>query len=133
MITTKILKRGCDQEMLYGRKLDDVIPMFNSDMIGHRTYILAMNGDEIVGVVSLTEETLWHPNSVGVGYISTHIMHRNKGISKLLVDALFKYASHTKRNISNSIYKPDGEQYLRHVMARTAKQYPNLILFEREA
>lgn len=133
MFAINILKHGTDQETLYGRNLDAVIPMFNSDMIGHRTYILAQKGDEIVGVVSLTESTIWHENCLGVGYISTHVNYRNQGICKLLVDALFKYAKKSKRNISNSHYKPDGERYLRHVMQRTAARYQGVTLFERDA
>mgnify|MGYP002757969590 CR=1 FL=1 len=110
----------------------DRIPFFTPGMIGCRTFIAVYMGEKVIGIASLTEETVWMENAIGVGYISTHVDHRNQGVSKLLVDAVFDYAKETKRGISNTRYEPDGELYLKPVIQRTALKYPSVKFVERE-
>lgn len=107
------------------------IQFFSGDVIDWRTYIVAYLENRVVGVVSLVEETKCYLNSVGVGFISTHIDYRNQGVAKALVEALFAFAALRGKNLANTAYEPLGELYLERVMQRTALQYPDVVLYER--
>ena len=131
MITTRILKTHDEQIEFLSKDLKPFIPFFTVCMMGFRTYIVALEDNAVVGLVSLTEETLWHENCLGVGFVSTHVNHRNKGVSTALVKALFEYARTSGKGISNTKYEPDGEKYLKPVMTRVAAAHSDVKFIER--
>lgn len=119
------------QSML--RKIEQhSIPFFMEMLLDWRTYVVVYEGNRIVGMAGLLEHAVRCDNSIGIAFISTHKDHRNRGIAKILVDAVFKYAQDTGKNLANTEYEPDGEKYLRHIMHRTAEKYPKVKLFEYE-
>jgi GNAT superfamily N-acetyltransferase len=107
------------------------ISFFDPDMMGQRTLLVAYNDNVVVGIAAIVEKTVWYPNALGIGYISTHDDHRNIGVATALVTALFDYAKKSCKHISNTPYEPDGERYLKHVMHRISNNYPSVTLYER--
>jgi GNAT superfamily N-acetyltransferase len=134
-IEVRIIKTYEDLYILRDADVGDHIWNFNRHNLNtqSRTYFAALRGEQLVGVAAISETTVWHENSIGVGYISTHDEYKQGGVSKAIVEALFQYAKSSKRNISNSRYEPDGELYLRRMMTAAAARHPEVILFERDA
>lgn len=125
----KILKDATEKEILKNVGYGDI--KFFDKPREDRTYLAAVEGEKVLGLISVDEATARIENSVGIGYVSVHREHKSKGVSRLLVKELFEYAHQVGKNIANSGYEPQGRQRLRHVMRRTATMFPTVQLFER--
>lgn len=121
-----------DKESMLRKIERGSIPFFTEMLMDWRTYVVVYDGNRVVGMAGLLEHSVRCDNSIGIAFISTHKKHRNRGIAKMLVDAVFKYAQDSGKNLANTEYEPDGEKYLRHIMHRTAEKYPKVKLFECE-
>lgn len=107
------------------------VPFFSKDLIRHRTYIAALDGRQVLGLACVTESSMRIPGALGVSFVSTHPQHRHQGVATRLVQGLFDFARNEAKGIANTAYEPDGERWLRHVFARQAQQYPDVVLYER--
>lgn len=107
------------------------IPFFNTELIRHRSYIAAMDGSQVLGLVCVTEDSMRIPGALGVSFVSTHPEHRNQGVARELVRSLFEFARSERKGIANTAYEPDGDTWLRHVFARNAQAFPDVVLYER--
>lgn len=127
----RILRSREEKCFLYNQNLDDVMSFFDSDLVMHRTYIVALEKGNVVGLVCMREEGMWVPNALHIGYVETHPAHRNKGIATKLVEQLFLFASAEKKAISNTKYEPQGQLWLQPVMQAAAIRHPAVALHER--
>lgn len=107
------------------------IKYLNYDLVDSRTYIVALNQGEVVGVVSLVDKSFRINNAIGVGFVSVHQDYKHQGIAKKLVEALFSYAKGLKKHISNTPYEPEGLLWLKPAMTRNAALNPEVLLYER--
>lgn len=105
---------------------------FQLEALDIRTLLVAQLDQCIVGITSFHKNSFRVENAVGVGYISTHTNYRNLGVATAMVKALFTQAQLQGKAIANTPYEPDGEIYLRHVMARTWNRFPDVELIERD-
>jgi GNAT superfamily N-acetyltransferase len=131
MFDTCILRDAADKALLRHQDLDDAFQFFDRERIPHRTYVAVLEEGRVVGLAALLESSGRHPGALGVGFIETHAHHRQRGIGKLLVEGLFQFARQEGKAIANTEYEPDGERYLKHLMAAAAQRYPDVTLFER--
>lgn len=130
MFKTLVLRTRAEKAILR-EELEEEFFYFDRRVLNMRTYVVVLEKDEIVGMVALTENSMWADNAFGVGFIETHAEHRQRGISKLLVDGLFRLARKDGKAISNTPYTPNGFEWLRPVMHEAAQRYPDVKLHER--
>lgn len=131
LMKIRVLRTIREKLPLWDDKSLKDIPFFSTDVIRHRAYIAAMQGQKIVGMACVTEDSMRIPGALGVSFVSTHPDHRNQGIAKQLVQALFEFARSERKGIANTAYEPDGEAWLRHVFARQAQAFPDVAFYER--
>jgi GNAT superfamily N-acetyltransferase len=131
MITTRILKTYDEQAQYINESLKPFIPFLSVSLMGFRTVVVALENNVVVGIASLTEESSWHADCLGVGYVSTHKHYRDQGVATALAKAIFQYAHDIGKGISNTKYEPDGIMYLQKVMTRLATEYKNVKFIER--
>lgn len=131
-LTVRLLRSREEKAPLAIPAQDEKIPFLGYDLLEHRCFLTAFQGEKVVGVVSLVMDSHRIPGALGVGFVSTHSDHRNQGVSRTLVQALFELACQRRQAIANTSYEPDGDRWLRHVMHRTAKAYPQVEFFERD-
>lgn len=133
MHTVKIIKSDNDKLIFNNTyHLGRYIDFFSYDYVAHRNYIAVIDDGNIIGLAGFVDVSFRTPGSIGVSFISTHGEFRNQGVSKLLIDGLFKYAQSLNLNISNTCYEPDGLLYLKHTMTNVQLKYPTVKLFERD-
>lgn len=104
---------------------------FVQDVINCRQFVLALDGNKIVGMISFVDHSLWMPNGLGIGKAQVHSKYRNQGICTKMVEMLFEYADAHWDGIAVSPYEPDGERWLKPLIARYSKRYPALKILER--
>lgn len=121
-----------ENQWLHLADLDFTEFKFVEKVINCRQYVLALDNNSIVGVLSFVEHSMWMPNGIGIGKIQVHRNYRNQGICTGLVHILFEFANTYWDGIVVSPYEPDGEKWLKHIIARYSKQYPDLKILERE-
>jgi hypothetical protein len=133
MFQTRVLRTRAEKAILRKEVLEDDFFYFDLDVLNNqnRIYVVVVEGDEVVGMVSVVDETMWAHNALGVGFLETKAEHRKRGICKLLVDGLFQLAQGDGKDISNTPYSPNGFEWLKPVMHETAKRYPEVRLYER--
>lgn len=86
-------------------------------------YVTAYNNKDILGICKFAYWDL--SQKYAVSYLSTNIDYRKQGISKLILEQLFKYFSETYPNetLHWSGYSIEGWKYLRPSMRIVAKKY----------
>lgn len=131
-LTVRLLSTREEKSVLLTPGLTQRIRFLDHDLMAHRSFLVAFDKDEVVGVISLVMDSHRIPGALGVGFVSTHDDHRNRGVSKVLVKALFELAVHRNQAIANTSYEPEGELWLKHVMRRTAALYPEVDFYERD-
>lgn len=131
MFQTRVLRTRAEKAVLRNVEMEDDFFFFDMSVLDMRTYVVVMEKDEVVGMVAVVDESMWVKNALGVGFVETKAEHRQRGISKLLVDGLFSLARNDGKAISNTPYSPNGFDWLRPVMKETAQRYPDVRLHER--
>lgn len=101
------------------------------EVVQSRLFVLALEGNKIVGMISFVDRSLWMPQGLGIGKVQVHSKYRNQGICTHMIEMLFEYANKYWDGIAVSPYEPDGERWLKPLIARYSKQYPSLKILER--
>ncbi len=132
MFNTLVLRNREEKAILRDPELAEKFSCFNPDMVNFRTYVVALEAGKVVGMVALLDQTMRMENAVGVGFVESHLDHRNRGIARVLVDGLFQYARKSRKAIANSAYTSDGRKWLQPLIKEAAERYPDVPLHERE-
>ncbi len=93
-------------------------------------YIIAYNNDDILGVCQFA---YWGSGGhYAISYCSTNRDYLSMGVSKRILEELFKYFSETYPNetLNFSGYSIDGWRYLRKYILEYSKKY-NVKIFEK--
>jgi GNAT superfamily N-acetyltransferase len=93
--------------------------------IQHEFDIVATVGGKIVGVAGM-QQSPHEERVIWVTYVSVDPEFRSNGIATQLVTRVFEYARKHNQRIRGSSYTEMGEQYLKQVFERTAKQFPDV-------
>lgn len=109
------------------------LPLFKPHFAAIRSFIVAVCGDEVQGLVCFSEESARMPGCMGVGFVTTHPNHRRQGVASTLVDELFAFAQAHGKGVVNSSYEQACEQWIRPVFERTAKRFPQLPFWDAQA
>lgn len=110
--------------------LQDHFQFFDDAVKAHRSYILAIESGEVVGLCVYRPESGRFPGYVGLGVIETRKDRRHQGISRLLADALMQTAASLSRGLCVGHYEPDGERWLKPVFAKLKESYPDVAVLE---
>ncbi len=131
--TVRVLRTAEEKQALRaGDCLERDIPHFSEEVLNWRSYLAAFEGDQVVGLVGFVENSLRVPGALGVGFISTHRAHRQRGVARALVNALFEWALEQGKAIANTDYEPDGLKWLKPLMLEQARMTPTVQLIERQ-
>lgn len=128
---TRVLRTADEKSCLWDEAVQSGFTLFDQNMLSHRTYIVAFEAQAVVGLVCLVESSARIPGALGIGFLETHRLHRNRGVAKALVNGLFEFASRQGKHIANTSYEPDGERWLAPLMRSAAQRYPHVALHER--
>ena len=126
----RILRESASKRVLRQESLEEAIPFFDIEMVSHRSYLAAIESGCVVGLVSFVESSMRVPGALGVGFVSTHSGHRGCGVARRMLEALYELAAHENKPIAMSAYEPDGERWLRPLLAKLSLQNPHVRLFE---
>jgi ribosomal protein S18 acetylase RimI-like enzyme len=131
MVEVRILGSAEDKAVL-GRQsdLEYKMPYFLKDVVSRRTYVAAFQGPKVIGLLAINRLES-NPQALWVSFVSTHTDHRNRGVASRLVAELFTMARRKGQPIVCTAYQELGRKYLRHVMRRTAKAYPDVSFTEQ--
>jgi GNAT superfamily N-acetyltransferase len=130
LFETRILRTAREKAVLH-QHVGEGFTFFDKEMTNHRSYVAAFECGTIVGLVCIVETSARIPGALGIGYIETHLEHRQKGVAKALVARLFDFARAQDKAIANTHYEDDGLRWLAPLMQATALQYPDVTLHER--
>jgi len=131
MFEIRVLRSREEKVLLRKPEMEDEFFFYDQQVLDMRTYVVVIEKDEVVGMVAVVDQSMWVPNALGVGFVETKAEHRQRGISKLLIEGLFELARKDGKAISNTPYSPHGLQWLKPVMHKTAERYPDVLLHER--
>jgi GNAT superfamily N-acetyltransferase len=99
-------------------------------------YYCAFNNEKIVAILKLKTggfDSMWHKGWCNwLCYCSVDTDYKGQGISKILVEMMFKFAKEKNINILGSGYTKEGFDRLKPVLARYAKKYGVDFLDDRE-
>lgn len=95
----------------------------SDDFRKHCRFIIAYNNIDILGICQFAYYDM--TDHYAISYCSTNDDYFQKGISKRLLETLFKYFSETYPNetLYFSGYSPEGWNYLRKYILEFAKKY----------
>lgn len=128
----RLLRSDLDKCFLRGRRsLEDCMPFFNHDLVGFRSYMVAVQGEEVLGMLAFVEESNWMPRSFGVGFISTHLQHREQGVASTLVRELFKLAFREGKGIVMTPVEPAVREFFEPALATIAAAFPAVQYLQR--
>lgn len=105
---------------------DDIFPYLAKEDEKH-IYFCSMHKNKIVGMIKLKvggTESLFHTGWKNwICFISILPEYQGKGISRKLIQAMFKYAKEKKLNILSSSYSNEGFIKIRKVLREESKNY----------
>lgn len=105
---------------------DDVFEwdnLISRSMVPFRSYLVALNGETVVGVVCFVQQTIKRADCLGLASVGVHPSYRNQGVATLLAHHLFQHAELHGIDVMNAHYEPMGEMYLKPAMRRAVMSY----------
>lgn len=128
----KLLRSDLDKYFLHGRRtLEDSIKFFLQDTVLHRSYLVAAQGEEVRGMIGFVEESAWMPQAFGIGFISTHREHREEGVARALLNALFELATKEGKGIVMSAFDEKCPSAFQLSVGSTAAANPQVPFCQR--
>lgn len=96
--------------------------MFLDDTVfGYRSYLVAKEAGEVVGVICFKDRIIGDDLAFGIGFVESKL--KNQGVAKQMIDHLFKLAKEQKRKIRPGTYTDNGEMYIHKVFDKLSTQY----------
>lgn len=105
---------------------DDIFP-YLAKKDEKNIYFCSMHKDKIVGIIKLKvggDESLFYAGWKNwICYVSILPEYQNKGISRKLIQLMFKYAKEKKIKILSSSYTSEGFKKIRKVLREESKNF----------
>lgn len=95
---------------------------------GSRMFFVAHNDEDILGVLSHSNQKTKHKTLLTVVSVSETYLGNN--ISGLLVEELMKWSENHNKIIVNTDYTEDGNAYLKEKIKNLQKKHPNTLWLE---
>jgi len=133
MLSTQLFRSEADNSAAFSNKYEEMegsLDCFERRQVANRTFLAAMEGNRVVGLVCIMESSRRVPGAITICYVSVREDRRNQGVAKLLVRALFEFAKVEGFSIANTQYEDDGQLYLRRVLEATAISTPEVAFHE---
>jgi predicted N-acetyltransferase YhbS len=133
MLTTKILRSDADKAALFTSQYDEMertLVYFERRTVQDRTFLVALDGEQVIGIVCIKESSRRVPGALTISYVSVREDRRKKGVGKLLVKALFEFAKVEGFSIANTQYDDDGQLYLRPLLEAAALVTTEVVFHE---
>lgn len=111
-------------------ELEAELVYYNRHLTSHRLFILAMEGEKVVGMVCLKDGSTRVPGALALTFVSVRSSHRQQGVAKLLVSHLFAFAKARGQAIANTQYEEEGQLYLRPLLEGAAASNPDVVFHE---
>lgn len=94
-------------------------------------YIVAVEHDEIIGVIMLTvdgqEMTCWPGFHKTMNYVTVAPAHQGKGVATALINAMFEHCRKNKiSHIIQSGYTEEGKSKIMKVFDKVSANYPDV-------
>lgn len=106
---------------------------FREDMIRFRSYIVLFVENVAVGVVGITNRSMYNEKHFGISFVSVAYDQQNKGYAKKLVSALFDHAVKCGKGINVTPYTDEGKQYLKPIIRNHINQYIGVVQVEERS
>ena len=98
----------------------------SAEFVNSLKYIVLVKGASIIGIAKIAVYEN-NKSAVSCSYISIHKEYRNKGYSKLLIDAMFTCIKtnsiYDNKVFSTSSYTPSGFKYLRNSLLTACEKH----------
>lgn len=120
MLETRVLRDEGEKTWLDQAELAEEFFYFDPETVASSTYIAVVDQGTVVGLVAVSEDSLRVPGALHILFVETHADHRRRGVARLLVEGLFRFAGAQGRAIANSAYTPNGWLWLRPLMQSAA-------------
>lgn len=133
MLSTQLFRSEADNSAAFSSKYEEMessLDCFERRQVSSRTFLAAMDGEQVVGLVCIMESSRRVPGAITISYVSVRADRRNQGVAKLLVSALFEFAKVEGVSIANTQYEDDGQMYLRRVLEAAALNTPEVAFHE---
>ena len=91
----------------------------------HEQHIVARDGDKIIGICG-TQPSPYDNTVLWVKFVSVDPEHQNQGVATLLLKDLFQRFDGSNLTLEMSTYTKQGEERIKHIVARLKNKHPNL-------
>ncbi|KWT98263.1 MULTISPECIES: GNAT family N-acetyltransferase [unclassified Variovorax] len=129
MIQTRVLRTSEQKHQVFAGQLKEMetsLVYFDPYTARHRSFIAAMDGEQVIGLAALKEESTRIPGAMTITFVSVREDRRNQGVAKLLVDALFDFAEAEGKALANTQYEEEGLLYLKPALEAAASRRPHV-------
>lgn len=106
---------------------------FREDMIRFRSYIVLFVENIAVGIVGITNRSMYNEKHFGLSFVSVAYDQQNKGYAKKLVHELFEHAVRCKKGINVTPYTDEGKKYLKPIIRKYNEQYMGIVQVEERS
>lgn len=133
MVSTQIVRTCAEREKFFSgqlQEMEDTLVFFDRHLAEHRSFIVALDAGQVVGMVSLKEESMRVPGAMAITFVSVRADRRKQGIGRQLVKALFDFAEAEGRTLANTQYEDDGRRFLKPLLEAAARENPQVAFSE---
>jgi GNAT superfamily N-acetyltransferase len=129
MFATCLVRGPEAQHQVFGGRYDEMeatLVFFDRHFARDRTFVAAMDGDQVIGLASIREGCRRVPGAFTLTFLSVREDRRRQGVAKLLVEGVFDFVQAHGMDLANTQYEEAGLKYLKPVLEAAATRRPNV-------